>query len=504
MMKRTARALPPVSLGAAASRGAAVTLGAQGLRIVIQLVGIVVLARLLTPVDYGLVTMILAIIGIADIVRDFGLGQAAVQAKEISERQKSNLFWINALIGLALTLIVIAASGAIAALYDTPELQPLTIALAVCFFLRGASVQFTANLTRSLQFGRLAGAETAGQVIGLVLAIILAANGAGAWALAWQQVAQVTVVLVLCAAFSRWVPRWYDRRTSIKPFVSFGAAVAGSHLLNYASKNVDSVVLGMRFGATSLGLYNRAFQLVTMPLTQLQAPATRVALPVLSKLQSAPERFAQFILTGQFAMLVIVGVVTSLCVSESDAIIRLALGREWLAAAPIFQVLAIGGAFQAATYASYWVFLALGLVKQNLYYALATRPLAIAMILIGSNWGVMGVAWAYTATLVLFWPVSLIWLSRVSDAPAKRMFVTGIRWLSVIGVATVGAYAVTELISVHSSVLRLLAGTAVTLLVIAVAGVALPGLRAQFRDAIALRRFFTRRAPRARLEGGSE
>jgi len=491
------------TLGASASRGAAVTMGAQGLRLVIQLAGIVVLARLLSPADYGLITMILAIIGVADVVGDFGLGQAAVQARRITDRQRSNLLWVNSAIGLGLALLTIAASGAIAALYDKPELQTLTMALSACFFIRGVTVQFTANLTRSLSFGRLAVAEISGQVIALAAAIALASLGWGAWALAWQQIVQVTVVLVLCAAFSRWLPRWYDRRSRIRPFMTFGAALAGSHLLNYASKNVDSVVLGIRFGATSLGLYNRAFQLVSMPLTQLQAPATRVAVPVLSKLQSVPERFARFILTGQFVMLILVGTVASLCVSQSDAIIRLALGPDWLAAAPIFQVLAIGGAFQAATYASYWVFVSKGLATQNLYYALATRPIAVVVIIIGSQWGVMGVAWAYTATLAVFWPVSLIWLARVSDAPVGRMFVSGLRCLGIVAGATIVSLLVTGLLPIHSSLLRLGLGVLLTLAVIALAGVAIPSVRSQFREAISLRRFFLRHPLRPQ-DGGTE
>lgn len=480
-----------ITLGAAASRGAAVTLGAQLLRIMLQLAGVVVLARLLTPEDYGLVIMVLAIVGIADVVRDFGLGQAAVQARTLSDEQRSNLFWVNTAIGLALTLTAAALSGAIAALYDKPELQALTLGLAVTFLLRGASVQFTAGLTRSLQFGRLAIAEIAGQLIGLGLAIALAVLGFGAWALAWQQIAHVAAVLVLCVAFAGWLPGRYRRDAPIRSFVNFGVAVAGANLLNYASRNVDSVVIGVRFGANALGYYNRAFQVVTMPLTQLQAPATRVALPVLSRLQSSPQRFADFILTGQFAMLALVGVIISLCVSQSEEIIRLALGPDWLDAAPIFQVLAIGGIFQAATYASYWVFLSKGLARQQFFYALATRPLGIALVVAGSQWGVIGVAWAYTISLAIYWPVSLVWLSRISDAPALRMFVSGLRCALVVGVSTAVVYVFTDALVPEMPVLSLALGAALTLALMGIASLTVPGFRRQARETLALRRYFT-------------
>jgi O-antigen/teichoic acid export membrane protein len=169
----------PGSLGRSATRGAAVTIGGQAVRIVIQLGSIVILARLLAPADYGLIAMVTAIIGIGEIFRDFGLSSAAIQAKEISRGQKSNLFWINSAIGLVLTLLVIAASWPVAALYGDPRLQLLTVALSSTFLLNGVATQFRADLARHLRFVKLTAVDIAGQVIGLALGVILALSGAG-------------------------------------------------------------------------------------------------------------------------------------------------------------------------------------------------------------------------------------------------------------------------------------------------------------------------------------
>ncbi|WP_344060137.1 lipopolysaccharide biosynthesis protein [Microbacterium pumilum] len=480
------------SLGASASRGAAVTAGAQIFRIGIQLAGIVILARLVTPYDYGMITMILAIIGIGEVLRDFGLAQASIQARTITRGQQSNLFWTNTGVGLVLTIVTIGLSWAIAAFYGTPGLQPLTVVLASTFLLRGMTTQFMAHMARNLRFGRLSTAETVGQLVALGVAIVMALMGFGAWALVAQQVAQAAFTLVIMVMLAQWLPGWIDRHATIRPFLRYGVGVAGSQLLSYASRNVDSVVIGARFGATPLGLYNRAFQLMMLPLSQINAPATRVAVPVLSRLQDERKRFAQFILLGQFATLLLVGSITAICISQAYPVILVFLGPEWLDAAPLFQILAVGGIFQAVSYASYWVFLAKGLTKQNFYYALVTRPIMIGVILLGSMWGVEGVAWAYSLSLAVFWPVSLIWLSRISDAPAREMFLTGLGGVAITAAATAAAWGSSLLIPEGLSLVRIAVGIVVTLATIALIALIFPPVRRQMVGLLELRRHFRR------------
>ncbi len=174
------------SLGASASRGASVTILGQVIRVVVQLAGIMVLARLLTPTDYGLLAMVTAIIGVGELVRDFGLSSAAIQARTLSRGQKSNLFWINTSIGLSLTLITIAASWLVAGFYgddpppadhgralgDVPPQRPLDA-------VPRRSVAL-------LRFGRLVVVDTTAQVIALAVGLGLAFAGAGYWSLVGQ------------------------------------------------------------------------------------------------------------------------------------------------------------------------------------------------------------------------------------------------------------------------------------------------------------------------------
>ncbi|GAA2239684.1 lipopolysaccharide biosynthesis protein [Herbiconiux moechotypicola] len=458
-------------------------MGAQVLRIGIQFLGIVLLARLLTPEAYGLVAMVTAIIGIGEVFRDFGLSMAAVQSKTLSKHERDNLFWTNTAIGLVLTTIVYFCAPLVASFYGEPSLLPITQVLSLTFLLNGLSTQYRANLSRGLSFFKLNLSEILGQAVGLGAGVAVALAGYGFWALVAQQVAQALFAFIFLIIMSPWLPGWIHRDAPITRFVGFGLNLAGTQLLTYVSKNINSVIIGSTLGATPLGLYNRAFQLLTLPLNQINAPATRVALPVLSRLQDEKERFAAFILRGQVILLHLVSFIFAFSSALAVPLIALVLGNQWLGAAPIFQILAVGGVFQAASYACYWVFLAKGLTRQNLYYSLVSRVTMIGLIVVGAIWGLYGVSWAYSIGIVLFWPVGLWWISRVSDAPAKAMFTNGARAIAVYGAAGLATFFIVSLIPDLVPIADVGIGLVIMLLVLAVIYACWPAYR---RDASGL------------------
>jgi PST family polysaccharide transporter len=432
----------PPSLGRMAAGGALVTMGGQVAKIVVQFGGVILLARLLTPRDYGLVTMVLAIVGVGEVLRDFGLSSAAIQARHLSRGQRDNLFWINTMIGLVLAAIVFLMSDRIAAFYGEPLLHDLAQAIALTFLLNGLTTQYRAHLTRELRFKRLTAAEVGGQLAGLAVAVVLALAGYGYWALVVQQIVQAAVILVVMVAAARWLPGLPKRDAEVRGFLRFGGNVMASQLLAWLSNNVGQILIGNRLGAAPLGLYNRAFALVAMPLTQLNAPATSVALPVLSRLQGDPARYAAFLLRGQAALMHFLIAVFAFACAQAGPLIVLALGARWAEAVPMFQALAIGAVFQCAGYAAYWVFMSKGLTASQLRYAVVSRTLVIACIAFGAQWGALGVAMGYAAGSALSWPLALWWLGRISDAPVRGMAGNGMRAVAgyaLCGVASYGA-----------------------------------------------------------------
>lgn len=451
------------------------TISGQLARVLLQSVGVVILARLLAPSDYGLVAMVLVIIGIGEVVRDFGLSTAAVQAKTLSIEERTNLFWINSGIGLTLTVALMLGSPLVAALFGDSRLVGLTLVLAVTFLFNGIATQLRADMNRDLSFGRLVVSDILGQLFGLATGVVMALSGFGYWSLAGQQVVLSLSTLTVVCVFARWRPGRYRRDVSVRRFLKFGLEVIGAQALGYASKNIDTLVIGTTLGATPLGYYNRAYQLLALPLSQINAPSTRVALPVLSKLQTQRDRFGAYLLAGQTAMLHLVLTIFSLTAAVAVPLVDLVLGDKWASVAPLFQILAVAGVFQTAGYATYWTFLAKGLTRSQLYWQLASRPIVIGAVIIGSFWGMTGVATSYAGASVVTWFLGLLWIRRVSDVPVRGMFFNVVRAVSGYGVCAAAAWGASLLARDH--VPSLLLGIAGWLVAWALVTLAWPGFR---------------------------
>lgn len=464
-------------LGRSAARGALTIMTGQAMRIVVQLSGVVIMARFLTATDYGILAMVLAIVGVGEVFRDFGLGNAAIQAKVLTPAQKDNLFWVNSGIGAILCVLVILCSSLIADFYDDQRLVPVAMILSSTFLLNGISTQFRSDLNRKMQFQRLTTAEVASAIVSLTAAIIFAAQGGGYWALVLQQVLQPLLNLVFLIIATQWFPRFWHPKVSIRQFVGFGANVAGTQLLAYASRNVSAVVLGATLGAGPVGLYNRAFQLMLLPLHQLNGPSTRVALPVLARLDGDRQRYDSFLLLGQTVMLHVVSMAFALLGAQALAVILISLGPTWVDTVPIFQILLISGFFQTAGYAANWVYLSKGLTRANLNFSLISRPLMVVAVLVGGFWGLFGVTWAFTIASAIIWPFSLWWVGRFSDAPARGLFFNGMRTIAAYGFATLVSYFSTAFMGEDQLLLRLAVGTLTLLGALALLALVWPAFR---------------------------
>ncbi|MFE7227035.1 lipopolysaccharide biosynthesis protein [Nocardioides sp. NPDC057577] len=431
---------PHSGLGRSATRGGLVVLGGQGVRILVQVASVVVLSRLLSPRDYGLVAMVLAVIAFAEIFRDLGLSTAAVQAKVLTRVQQSNLWWLNTGIGAALALIAVAVAPLIAALYDEPALTSLTVAMAGMFWLNGMAAQYRADLTRRMLFTRLVAADTAGPLLALGVAAYAAANGAGYWSLVVQQLVQSAAGLVVAGACAGWLPGWPRRGGDIGGFLRFGWSLASTQLINYAANNIDSVLIGTRLGAHQLGTYNRAWQLLMTPLGQLRSPTTTVALPVLSRIRDNAALTQRFVERGQLALGYSLCAGLGLVAGAAVPICALFLGPGWDVAG-IFALLACGGLFQTLAYVGYWVYLAHGLTTELRHYTLAASALKVICILVGVRYGITGVAAGYAIAHLLEWPLSLWWLSRRTQLRVGRLYLGAARILLVAGSVAAAAYA---------------------------------------------------------------
>jgi PST family polysaccharide transporter len=470
-----------VGLAGRAARGALSTGVGLAARMTLQLASVVVLSRLLSPGDYGLVAMVVAIIGIGDTLRDFGLSSAAIQSPDLSRGQRANLFWTNTAIGLGLGLVALAGSGAVAAFYDEPALTAVTQALAVTFLLNGMMTQYRAGLIRDMRFRTVAAVDVAAPAAALATAVALAAAGAGYWALVAQQVVQAAVGLVAVAVAGRWLPGRYDRSAPMRSLYRFGGHLLASQLVGYLANNVDSLTIGHRFGAHPLGVYNRAFQLLMNPLNQVRAPSTTVALPVLSRAAGTPQ-FDEIVRTGQLVLAYPVTIGLAVVAGTADPLVAVLLGPAWQEVPPVLRLLAVAGIFQTLSYVGYWVYLSRGLTRELLHYSFASAAIRITCVLVGSTWGVVGVAAGYALAPLLAWPLSLWWLGRTAGLPVRPLYLGAGRVL--LAGAAAGAAAAAAAVAPVTPWLQVVAGAAAAALACG-AALVLPAVR---RDLHELRR----------------
>jgi O-antigen/teichoic acid export membrane protein len=476
----------PPSLRRTAARGSAVTLGAQVVRIIVFLVGTIVLARLIGPEDYCLFAMVVAITGIAEVFRDFGLSMSALRSKDLTQQQHSNLFWLNAAVGAALTVIVFALSWPLAAFYGEPRLVEITQLVSVVYLLGGLTAQFRVHINRSMRFVALAVCDVVPPLIALATAAVIGFFGFGLVALVTQQIATAALTLLLTVILARWRPSLPRRTPGMKNLISFGVAFAATSVLTYATRNVDSIAIGRVWGASQLGLYDRAFQLSVAPINQINVPMSRVAVPVLTRVVDDRKKYIASLREAQL----VAGYVTSSVLLVAGGLgvplVTLLLGPEWAAAGVVFGILAIGSSFRAIQQVSYWMFMTQGLAASQFRLYLLGQPIIIACLLAGLPWGPVGVAIGNALGYVIFWLLALLWVGRVSQLNVLPLMGDALRivltWAAPAGVAALAVALFVPL----APIWQVLIGVAAALAWFLIAWALIPRVR---RDVATLLRF---------------
>lgn len=385
-------------------RGGLLTITSQGTQFIIQSVSTVVLARLLTPADFGLVAMVTAITGLGQAFADLGLSEATIQRKEINHEQVSTLFWINVAIGLAFMLITAALAPVLVWFYREPRLKEITLLVSVTFLIGGLKVQHDALLRRQMRFFSLAIRDVAAYALAVPAAILMAMHGFGYWAIVAIPLILNLTAMTLSWLMAGWIPGPPRRGAKVGSMIAFGGGVATSYIINNVIRSFDGVLIGWRWGAVSLGLYSRAYNLLMLPVRQLGAPARSVAVPAFSRLQSDPERFAQYYLRTANLIMWLSAPIFGFLFVAAEPVIVLVLGAKWREAAPVFQILAISALGQLLLDSIVWLLVSRGQSDRLLKLMLIISPIIVASFVIGLPFGIKGVALFGSLVLVGIFP----------------------------------------------------------------------------------------------------
>jgi O-antigen/teichoic acid export membrane protein len=402
-------------------RGGALAVTAQGAQFVLQSIATVVLARLLTPVDFGLVAMVTAVTTIAAGFADLGLTEATIQRKEITHNQVSALFWINVSIGTGLMLVTAALAPLLAWFYKEPRLLKITLVVSTTFLIGGLRGQHTALLKRQMRFSALAFRDLSSYAIAVPAAIILARHGAGYWAIVALPLVLNLSQMLISWMMVNWRPGLPRRDAKVGSMVSFGGKVAASYVVFNWIRSADNVLIGWYWGAGPLGLYSRAFNLLTLAVSQLNAPVAAVAIPAFSRIQDDPERFARYYLRLVNLLMWISAPLFGFLFVAAKPVIVLTLGAKWQDAAPVFQILAVSALGQVLLESTLWLFVSRGQSARLLKLLVVISPIIIGSFVIGLPYNIKGVALSLSVALLATLPWILTFTFRGTHLTLGRL-----------------------------------------------------------------------------------
>jgi O-antigen/teichoic acid export membrane protein len=384
------------------------TWGGQALSLVV----FVILARLLTPADFGLVALAVVFVALAQLIVDQGLGDALVQRREITPSHVDTAFWVAMATGAVLTVVAFVAAWPIAAAVDEPALVPVLQVLSVTFILSALTSIPIALLTRELAFRLLAIRAIASIVVGGIVGIAMAFAGFGVWALVGQQVAAAALSVVLLWSVTDWRPRLQASAEHFRQLFGFGIRVVGSDILGFVSRNADNFLIGVFLGVVPLGIYAVGYRILDTSQRLLINVARKVTFPAFSRLQHDPGRMRRAYLraTRAGSVLILPGYI-GLALVAPELVVAL-FGATWTESGPVAAVLFLGGPMLGIQAFSGSLLYAAGHPDVVLRFRVITTVANVIGFAVAVPFGIVAVAAAFTIRGYVLLPLLLHWTRR--------------------------------------------------------------------------------------------
>ncbi len=307
----------------------------------IQFILTVVLARLLSPDDYGVLAMPAIFLAMAQVFMDSGFANALIRKPDLNEKDLSTAFYFNVLVGIGSYLILFLSSPLIADFFNTPILSKLLKVTALVVFLNSLGIVQQAVLTKNMDFKSQAVISTISAFVSGAIGVWLAYNGYGVWALVFQQVSAALLRVVLLWGYGRWKPLWVWSKESFGYLWNFGSKVIIIGLLDTIFNNVYAFVIGKKYNAKDLGNYTRAQQFADLPINNVNSIVQKVTFPLLSEIQDNDTRLSSiYFRLIEISSILVIPLMFGLAAMATPLIISL-LGKEWEGCVLLFQILCI-------------------------------------------------------------------------------------------------------------------------------------------------------------------
>lgn len=381
----------------------------------IQIVALAVLARLLVPADFGMVAMVMAVIGVAGIFSNMGLSAATIRAKTLSEAQASSLLILNVIFGLTTSVVLFTLAPLIIHVYQDQRTVELARLLSWSFLLSSLGTQHLALLRRQLKFGLLAKLNLAAIAIGQVVAITLAYQGWGYWSIAFGMLISTAANVIMAWLFNPWRPSRPEWSKALRSMVGFGGYLVVFSLLGYAALNAHNIIIGTRYGADEVGFYSRAFTIMTLLMGYVTGPMDTVAPAALARMTDTFKDYNATYLQTLSMMLLLTAPLGFVCAIAAPDIVQLLLGDQWTRSVVILQILGLAAIPQTLCNSSGWLYQSHGDSRSMMLWGVGGWGTLILFLVVGTSYGIQGVALAYTIGMfVLVYPCMLLALRKTT------------------------------------------------------------------------------------------
>lgn len=408
-------------LGRQALRGGVVSVAIRYGNGALQIVSAIVLARLLSPEDFGLVAIVAVLTGFAPLLIDFGLGDSIAQRSRITPGQISTLFWVSCGLGIAVALGAIACSPLIAWLYGDRRLELITISIAIAFILSGISNQHLALLKRTMQFGQIGRIQFFATLASVVIAVTTAYCGFGYWALVLRPITTALCVAVGAWLACQWRPGMPVFDSEVRSMIRFGLQVVGFTVVYMVTRAVDRIALGLLYPVDQVGYYQSAMNLYDNSIAAPIEQTHNVGSAALAKLQSNPaalrEKFEAALSMLTFFLMPASAI---LAVIAEDLTVIL-LGEKWRIAGSLLSILALRGIFHSIEGAQGWIHLAIGRADRWRNWGVVSLVAQVAAVACGLPFGARGVATAVVVVCALLSLPSIVYAGRPIGIDAKAV-----------------------------------------------------------------------------------
>jgi PST family polysaccharide transporter len=425
-----------------------------------QLLGLVIfvlLARLLLPVDFGLVALAAVFVAFAQLMVDQGLGDAVVQRPTLTRRQLDTAFWASILTGLIITVAGVVLAIPIAIVLGDRRLEPILQVLSATFLLTALSSIQMGLLRREMAFRSLAIRKLTAVALSGVVGVGMALAGFGAWSLVGQQIANALVSVVMLWAVTPWRPSLEFSRQDFRELFGFGIHIVGGDALNFVSRNTDRLLIGVFLGPVALGLYAVGYRILDTSQQILVNAARRLVFPTFSRLQHDRERMrrAYSRMNRASSTLTLPGYV-GLALVAQEAIVVL-FGGRWAVSGPVATMLFLIGPVLTVGAFSGALFNAVGHPEVTLRFRLVTTAVNVAGFLIAVLVfrDILAVAMAFVLRGYLLLPLNLYWMRVYGGIPIREhlLELRGVAVATAVMAAAVLLVKLALLGHVHAAVL---------------------------------------------------